>query len=190
MKVRTEPLLGATAFSFILLLVSNLISTFIAYNNINRSLQAMMSANYDPFAAQTSVFSSLIGLLSCLVIPVAGLGSGIIYAILHNRQEPLTGSAAKGGAAAGALGFFLAGLVGAVLAGIMVMPVMNQMNQMVFAEVGAVDPGIMSSLTGFGIVGALFGGICGGAIFAILGAILGALGGVLGKSFAKPAPAV
>lgn len=192
MKVRTEPMLGGVAFSFILLLVSNLVSTFIAYNNINRSIQAMMSANFDPMAVQPSVFSSLIGLLSCLVIPVAGLGSGIIYAVLHGRQEPLTGSPAKGGAAAGALGFFLSGVVSAILAGILVIPVMNQMNQLLFTELGAVDPsmaGLGSSLTGFGILGAFVGGICGGIVFAILGAILGALGGILGKSFAKPAAA-
>lgn len=192
MKVRTEPLLGGAAFSFILLLISNLISTFITYNNINRSVQSMMSGAFDPFMTQASVFSSMVGLISCLVIPVAGLGSGVIYAVLHNRQEQLAGAPAKGGAAAGALGFFLSGLVSAILAGLLVIPVMNQMNQMIFARVGAVDPsmaGLTNSITGFGIAGAFIGGICGGVVFALLGAILGALGSLLGKSFAGPKPA-
>jgi len=182
-------MLGGAVFSFVLLLISNLVSTFIAYNNINRSLQSMLSGAFDPFAAQTSVFSSMIGLISCLVIPIAGLGSGVIYAILHGRIEPLTSAPAKGGAAAGALGFFLSGIVSAILAGILVVPVMNQMNQVIFAQMGTVDPsmtGLTSSMTGFGIMGALVGGICGGILFAILGAILGALGGILGKSFAGP----
>jgi len=186
MKVRTEPLLGGAAFSFILLLVSNLISTFITYNNVNRSMQAMMSGQFDPFATQSSVFSSMVGLLSCLVIPVAGLGAGVVYAVLHGRQEPLTGSPAKGGAGAGALGFFLSGLVSAVLAAVMILPMMNQMNQTIMAQMGGIDPGFTSSILGFGIVGTLIGSICGGLVFALLGAILGALGGILGKSFAKP----
>lgn len=192
MKIRTEPLLGATAFAFILLLISNLVSTFITYSNMNNMLNMIMSPNFDPFANQTPLVSSVAALVSCLVIPTAGLGSGIVYAILHNREEPLTASPAKGGAAAGALGFFLSGLVSAVLAGLMVFPLMNRMNEIMFMEMGGMDPamtGLPTAFTGFGVVGAVIGGLCGGLIFAVLGAILGALGGVLGKSFAKPKPA-
>ncbi len=113
MKIRTEPMLGGAAFSFVILLVVNLTTVFLTMNTAIKMIEAMMSPNYDPFAP-TSAPTMLYALscLSCIAVLVAGIGSGVVYARQHAKIEPITGSLIGGGAASGALGFLIAGISG------------------------------------------------------------------------------
>jgi hypothetical protein len=179
MKIRTEPLLGGAAFCFVILLIINIISVFVTMNSMQQTMEALMVSLNDPMAPAPSMFSSpmmsILGCLSCLAPLIAGIGAGVIYARQYAKIEPITGSLVSGGAASGALGFFLSGIVGGIVGGIMVIPIMNQMSSLDPSLAGTMGPAM-----GAGVAGGIMGGICFGFIYALIGAILGAIGAAVG----------
>lgn len=179
MKIRTEPMLGGAAFSFVILLIINIISVFVVIGSMQQMMESFMTAAFDPTAPPPSAFSSplmsIVSCLSCLAPLIAGIGAGVIYARQHAKIEPITGSLVSGGAASGALGFFLSGIVSGIIAGLMIIPIMNQLS--------ALDPsmaGSMGSIMGAGVIGSIFSGVCYGVVYALIGAVLGMIGAAVG----------
>ncbi len=188
MKIRTEPLLGGAALSFVILLVINLLSTFISMNYMQQVMTSVLVSMSDPNAPLPTGFGSpmlsLIGCLACIAPLAAGIGAGVVYARQYAKLEPITGSLISGGAASGAIGFFLSGLASGIVAAFMMIPLMNQ--------IAAMDPSLAGSLgtmMGTGVFSGIIGSICGSVLYALFGAILGAIGAAIGTP--KPAkPAV
>lgn len=178
MKIRTEPMLGGAAFSFVFLLIINVIYVFIVMSTMQQMVDAVASGLYDPTTPPPSLTSPLMSLFSCLACLsplIAGIGAGVIYARQCAKTEPITGSLASGGAASGALGFFISGIASGILGGLMMIPLMNQLS--------ALDPsmaGSMGSLVSAGIMGSLMVGVCSGLIYAVIGALLGMIGATVG----------
>jgi hypothetical protein len=188
MKIRTEPLLGGTAFSFIVLLITSIISLFFVMNMMRDMMafltQAMANPNVDPGMPFSGGMYGILALMSCIIPIIAGIGSGLIYAKLHAKEEPITGSLISGGAASGALGFFLAGIVGSFIGGVMMIPLMNQ-----FTALGPGGAGLPGPVMSMSLVTTIFSSICSGILYAVYGAVLGAIGAAIGGSSAKKASA-
>jgi len=188
MKIRTEPMLGGAAFSFVILLVVNLTGIFLTMNAAINIVEDLMSPNYDPLASTSaSSLLYLMSCLSCISLLVAGIGAGVVYARQHAKIEPITGSLIGGGAASGALGFFIAGICVGVAAGLMVIPLMNQLS--------AAAPELTASMyggsaTSLGVLSSIMYGGCYGIIYALIGAVLGMIGAAIGvPKSAKTTPA-
>ncbi len=177
MKIRTEPLLGGAAFSFIVLIIINIISMFMLIGAMRSMTEFIMNSANDPYATPSfgSPMMTLVACLSCLSPLIAGIGAGVIYARQYAKMEPITGSLISGGAASGALGFFLSGIVGGILGGFLLIPMFN--------ELSTLDPslaGNMGTMMGTGIISSIFSGVCYGVVYAVIGAILGMIGAAVG----------
>ena len=189
MKIRTEPLLGGAAFSFVILLVVNIISIMVVMGSMQQMIETVLSPTFDPNMPPNSLFPTtlwgILGCLGCITPLIAGIGAGVIYARQHAKIEPITGSLVGGGAASGALGFFLSGIVAGIMGGLMTIPMMNQLS--------ALDPSLSAAMgptAGIGIITSLFYGVCYGVVYAVFGAILGIIGAAVGvPKSAKPAAA-
>lgn len=181
MKIRTEPLLGAAMFGVVIQIVYSAIYTVVTYNTFAAFMRNSVA---DPFA--TTSPSNAINLLGCFTLLVGGIGTGVLYAVLHNRAEPLTSGAAKGGAAAGAVAYAIGGFISGLLFILVVLPLMNEMMAEMAAMSGVATAEEMSQILGFGIVGGIIGAVCGSLFSAGIGAILGAIGGALGGALVKP----
>lgn len=190
MKIRTEPLLGAAMFAILLTLAASLISAFVIRGPMQSVLEMPLTdPNFDPTNTDLEaifndlmVTSSITSLVSCLLWLVGGLGAGIIYTILHNRQAPLSGGAPRGGAAAGALGFFISTLIGGMVQMVFTNSIMMDMMQGMAGTSGAPLPEWFGA-TMLGI--SIFAALCGGLFMALIGAMVGALGGLMGGAFVK-----
>lgn len=136
------------------------------------SFDPTTSAQFESTMNSMMQTSGILSLVSCLLWLVAGLGAGVVYTVLHHRQEKLTGGAPKGGAAAGALGFFVSSLIGGLVQLVVTSSAMRDFMAAV-ETAGAPPVNLTSTMIIFGIVGAL----CSGIFMAGMGALLGALGG-------------
>ncbi|MFO7679707.1 MAG: hypothetical protein R6X34_06615 [Chloroflexota bacterium] len=182
MKIRTEPLLGGAAFSFVILIIVSVISTFAVMGSMQQLMEILLTGAVDPNAAFGSPLLLLVGCLACIAPLIAGIGAGVIYARQYGKYEPVTGSLVSGGAASAALGFFLASVTSGIISSLVMMPVMNDMMALAAQTSGSLVT------TGSGLIGNIFGSICGGIVSAVIGAILGAIGAAVGKPKAtKPA---
>ena len=174
MKTRTEPLLGAAMFGIVILLITSVTSNIMVYNNMNNAIRSALAG------VQPATISPIFSILGCLFSIIGGVGTGIIYAILHNREEPLTGNAARGGAAAGALAYAIAAFASSILALVLISPLIGKLS-------AAMDmpSEVASQVMGFGLIGGVIGALCGTAVMAVPGAILGAIGGAIGTAVVK-----
>ena len=179
MKIRTEALLGAVMFGLLIQIIYSVISTLSLYNSLN-------STNLDQTPAG---LGSL--LLGCCIYLFTGLGIGILYVYLHNREEDASQVAVKGGAAAGALSYTVGGIISGIISAIALAPVMNELIATTLAspEFAGAGEDFVSQATSAGLVGGIIGLLCGVIIAAVLGTILGAIGGVIGRAIFKPATA-
>jgi hypothetical protein len=103
------------------------------------------------------------------------VGAGVVYARQYAKIEPITGSLLGGGAASGGLGFFMSGIVLGIAAGLLVVPMLNQMS--------AMAPGLSFSsgeTAGISIVSSLLYSVCYGIFYAFIGAVLGLIGAAVG----------
>lgn len=189
MKIRTEPLLGGAMFAIVISLASAIISAIMVSRMFNvfttmpladPSFDPTTSAQFESTMNSMMQTSGILSLVSCLLWLVAGLGAGVVYTVLHHRQEKLTGGAPKGGAAAGALGFFVSSLIGGLVQLVVTSSAMRDFMAAV-ETAGAPPVNLASTMIGFGIVGAL----CSGIFMAGVGALLGALGGLMGSMFTR-----
>ena len=160
MNIRTEPLFGAAAFGIVVAFIYTLIDTVVGYSQSPPSYTAFGSTG------------------SCLITLISGLGTGILYAVLYQRQAPVTtADGAKGGAAAGGLALLISGVFSVIIILLILPDVLAQG----FAARG-LSADLASEAQGFALGGALIasgGAACG---LALVGALMGAVGGVIGAS--------
>ncbi|GAB4271928.1 MAG: hypothetical protein Kow0080_17800 [Candidatus Promineifilaceae bacterium] len=191
MKIRTEPLLGGALFAIVISLtsaiinaisVSKVFNVFATMPLTDPTFDPTTSAQFESTINNIMQISSIMSLVSCLLWLVAGLGAGIVYTVLHHRQEKLIGGAPKGGAASGALGFFVSSLIGGLIQLVITSSAMRDF-MAVIETAGAPPVNLTSAMIILGIVGAL----CSGIFMAGVGALLGALGGMMGSMFTRSA---
>lgn len=163
MNIKTRPFGIAVAAGAAVLAVISLVSALLSRPDL---------ANFDPNSADPMdlLRGSAVSLISCLLILLVVPATGALYAYLHSQEAPISGGeGAIGGAAVGALAYFLASIVGTIISFFVVSDM--------FASVGQeLGEGGQSVMVMGGIIGAAFG-LC----FAVfIGAALGAVGGAIG----------
>jgi hypothetical protein len=176
MKIKTEALLGAVMLGLLIQVVYSVISTLSLYNTLNSD-----NLNQSPLGSAAA-------LLGCCIFLLTGLGVGVLYVYLHNREENPSEVAVKGGAASGAISFAVGAVISGIISGIALAPLMNELVASVMASPEAAGAGdeFASQLASVGIIGGIIGVFCWGIIAAVLGTMLGAIGGVIGRAIFKP----
>ncbi|MCA9959142.1 MAG: hypothetical protein KC443_08910 [Anaerolineales bacterium] len=208
MKIKTQPLLGAAMFGILLLIIYYTVSGVFTYRITQHMLDSGMfdaavlnsptppvELAADPIeymfgisSQNFAVFSALAGLGSCLIWVGAGMGTGVIYAILHHRQESLLEAPIKGGAAAGALAYTVGTLLGSLLSMVIAGPIWREMSTL-FASLSqqsgtALPPGFATQMVAMWSISIAVGVICSTLFWASMGAAMGALGSAIGKAVA------
>lgn len=205
MKIKTQPLLGAVLFGILLLLLYYLVSGVFGYRITRHMLDSGM---FDPSVLNSpnppiesaadpiefmfgipsqdfAIFSALAGLGSCLVWLGAGIGSGVIYAALHHRAEPLLETPVKGGAAAGALAYIIGTLLGSLLSMVIFLSVRQEMSGLLAAlnqQSGGMPPGLPGQIMAIWGLSMVVGVICSTLFWGSIGAVMGVLGSAIGKA--------
>lgn len=181
MKIRTEALLGAVMFGLVIQVIYSVISTLSLYNTLS-------SSNFNQTVTPLSSAASLLG---CCIFLLTGLGVGVIYVYLHNREEDASAVAVKGGAVSGAVSYAAGGIISGIISAIALAPVMNELIASVLAspEFAGAGNDFVAQATGAGIVGGVIGLCCWAVLAAVLGSALGAIGGVIGRAIFKPTAA-
>lgn len=175
MKIRTEPLLGGAAFSFTILLVVYILLLMVSMNYLQQMMDFVVTATYESTPPLASPFLYISSCMACLAPLIAGIGSGVIYARQHAKIEPITGSLIGGGAASGALGFFIAIMVVGIVSSFMMIPIMNQFTSLVPEMSDS-----MGMYSGITVVSSLMYSVCYGFFYAAIGAVLGLIGAAVG----------
>lgn len=162
MKIKSEALFGAAACGIVIAVIYTLADTLLGYSQSPPSYTAFGQAG------------------SCFIVLLVGLLTGVVYVLLHQREQAITpGAAAKGGAAAGGLALLISGIFGTIVL-IILLPVVLAES---FSTMG-LSPELASDaqLTDLMTVGFLIstvGATCG---FVLIGAVMGAVGGVTGAA--------
>jgi hypothetical protein len=178
MKIKTEALLGAVMFGLVIQVIYSVISTLSLYNTLS-------TVDLNQPAAPLSSAASLLG---CCIFLLTGLGVGLLYVYLHNREEDASAVAVKGGAVSGAISYAAGGLISAIISAIALAPVMNELMATILAspEFAGAGDDFVAQATGAGLVGGAIGLCCWAIFAAVLGSILGAIGGAIGRAMFKP----
>lgn len=180
MNIKTKPFIITTAAAAVFLILLTAANTLLAF--------AMLPNNFSDFFENPNnpqfQFIQITTLISCLATLLTGavyIGSGVLYAFLHNREDRVAAeSGALGGAASAALGSIASALASGFLSIFITPLIMNRLMQ----GVPGLPPGstpfdqIMPFIglsTIFGMVGTLVGACFGAVIAAVLGALGGAV---------------
>lgn len=162
MNVKTEPVLGAAACGVVVAIVYTVVDTILGYIQSPSSYTAFGQAG------------------SCFITLFAGLLTGVVYALLHRREGVVTaGVAAKGGAAAGALALFIAGIFGVVVILLLLPDVIAEQFGAMGLSPDLANDVPLTELMGVAFFITMAGTACG---FTFVGAMMGALGGVIGAT--------
>ena len=178
MKIKTEALLGAVMLGLVVQVVYTVISTLSLYNSFNSG----------DLSQTSSPLSSALSLVGCCVFLLTGIGVGLLYVYLHNREEDASQIAVKGGALSGAISYGVGGIISSIIYAIALVPIMNDLMAKLLSDpefAGAGDE-LLTSMSGVGLVGGIIGLFCGVIISVVIGTIMGAIGGAIGGSVFKP----